>query len=315
MSEKEELIELFRERARAGELPALLEAHATFNLKSETLGGTVFWTTYEEDGWKLQFNDVSNWWRILDSRDVRRARATTLKQLRNLLEDRPATIVSNFFDSGHRFSKLPVNPPTGRSVILIHGWGVRAWSMQNLAAALASQGYDTYNYDYPSSLGTIEEHVATFLEQFRDLLSQFPENEEIFFLTHSMGGLLLRGVLAQLRPEEAHRIQAIVMLGPPNRGSGLAYFGKMPGVANFNRSLKDMTPSADSYVMNIPPPSWLPPTGIIAGSHDGKVAIPSTHLPEGQEHMHLVVDATHPGLRNPATVLPHILHFFQNKKF
>ena len=312
---KTELIQLFREKVRAGELPSLLETHCTYNIPFLTLGGSVFWTTYEEGGWKLQFNDVSGWWRILDASEVRFARGTTLKQLRNLLEGRPTSVVSNYFDVGYRFGKTSAKTPTGRSVVLIHGWGVRASSMQKLADVLAEEGFDAYNYDYPSAKATLAGQVAVFLEKFRGLLAQLPASEKIYLLTHSMGGLILRGALAQMTLQETQRIQAIVMLGPPNRGSGLAYFGKLPGVSAVNASLEDMTPDADSYVMTIPPPVWLPPIGIIAGSKDGKVSEKSTHLPEPLKYEHIVVKSTHPGLRKPEKVLTYILKFFKEKKF
>ena len=130
-----------------------------------------------------------------------------------------------------------------------------------------------------------------------------------------MGGLILRGALAEMTLAEAKRIRAIVMLGPPNQGSGLAYLGKIPGVRTVNASLKDMTPEEDSYTMNIPPPVWLPPVGIIAGRHDGKVSLDSTRLPSPLEHEHVVVDSTHPGLREPEKVLSEVLLFFRKREF
>ena len=312
---KTELIQLFREKVRAGELPSLLEAHGTFNISSSTLGGSVFWTTYEEGGWKLQFNDVSDWWRILDASDVRLARGTTLRQLRNLLEGRPTSVVVNYADKGYCFGKTSAKTPTGCSVVLIHGWGVRSSSMQKLADALSQEGFDAYNYDYPSAEASIAGHVDHFLKEYRELLAKLPENENIYFLTHSMGGLILRGALAQMTVAEAQRIQAIVMLGPPNQGSVLAYLGKIPSVNKINASLEDMTPEADSYVMNIPAPAWLPPVGIIAGSRDEKVSVKSTHLPGNLKHHHITVNSSHPGLRKPETVLIYILKFFKEKGF
>lgn len=313
--QQQELVVLFRDCVRGGRLQALLDSHGTFNLECGTLGGKVWWETYEAGGWKLQFHRISGWWRILDTADTRVARGTTLEQLRSLLEGRPVSVVTNYFDRGYRFGKTAAKAPSGCSVILIHGWGVRARSMQELADALAEEGFDAYNYDYPSAEATLADHVSRFLASYRELLAQLPDNEEIYFLTHSMGGLVLRGALAQMTAEEAQRIQAIVMLGPPNRGSGLAYLGKVPGVSAVNASLKDMTPEEDSYTMNIPPPVWLPPVGIIAGRYDGKVSVESTHLPEPLSHHHIVVKSTHPGLRKPKKVLKEILHFFRNREF
>ncbi len=220
-----------------------------------------------------------------------------------------------YFDQGYRFSRTPDAGATGQTVILINGWGVQAYSMQELAEALAKKGFDARNYDYHSSECCITLHVEIFLVHLRKLVKELPQNEKIHILTQSMGGLILRGALARMTSYECQRISSIVMLGPPNKGSLLAYFGAIPTVRKWNASLGDMTPEATSYAMTIPEPAWLPPTGIIAGKNDGKVAVEDTHLPEPLHHEHIVVDCSHPGPRSPVKVLKHILKFFRSAPF
>ena len=183
------------------------------------------------------------------------------------------------------------------------------------AAETAAEGYDAYNYDYPSSKMNIEAHTTRFLQELRTLMATLPPDERIYVLTHSMGGLILRGALARMTVDEAKRLEAIVMLGPPNKGSLWAYLGRLPIVGQLNESLGDMTPDTDSYTMTLPPPAWLPPTGIIAGRRDGKVALEDTGLPAPLPYQWLMVDCTHPGLRNPENVLAQVLNFFQTKHF
>lgn len=313
--DKQELVDLFMEVAEEGELPGLLKSNATFNVDFLTMGGNVFWESHHCNGWNLQFNAISGWWRILDENDVRVARGTSLEQLAALLNDRPTSIISNYFDKGYRFSRTPAIVQSGRIVVLVHGWGVRASSMQKLADALAQNGYEAYNYDYPTRKNNIEEHCRLFLEKYRELLRDLPPNVKIHFLTHSMGGLVLRGAMANMTEAECRRISAIVMLGPPNRGSVLAYFGKVPGVSAVNKSLRDMAPDAHSFVSNIAAPPWLPPVGIIAGLHDGKVALENTRLPEPLPYKHTIVNCTHPGLRKPKNVLTQVLSFFSTQSF
>ena len=307
--------QLFRILAQNGQLAERLDAHSTLNVPAPTFGGPVFWETEESNGWKLQFNKCSGWWRILDKNDVRVARGTSEEQLKNLLADKPTSLLQNYFDEGFRFSKTPARRQAGKCVILIHGWGVRSISMQQLADGMSENGYDAYIYDYPTAECHITRHTEIFLEKYRKLVAAFPANEEIYFLTHSMGGLILRDAMSRMTEAECRRISAIVMLGPPNRGSGLAYFGKLPGAESINASLGDMTPDDDSYVMKIPSPAWMPPTGIIAGRNDGKVAVENTHLPSGLSYRHIVVDSDHPGLRNPSNTLKHILSFFDKHAF
>ncbi len=311
----EEVIQNFRELAENGHLEQRLGSRSTFNVACWTGGGPVWWDTYEANGWKLQINIISGWWRILDRNDMRVARGTTEEQLRNLLEDRPTSVFSNYFDQGYRFSRTPAAGAAGKTVILIHGWGVRARSMQELADGLAKEGFDARNYDYPSSELPLASHVDIFIKRYRELVKQLPEEEKIHILTHSMGGLILRGALARMTSDECRRISSIVMLGPPNKGSLLAYFGEIPIVREWNASLGDMTPEATSYTMTIPDPAWLPPTGIIAGKSDGKVAVEDTHLPAPLPHKHIMINCSHPGLRDPSNVLGYTLKFFHTNTF
>ena len=227
-------------------------------------------------------------------------------------------VLTNFFERGFRFHKLESFPAACKretnAVFLVHGWGVRAVSMARLASALADEGFTVYNYDYPSSKRNIEAHSAIFLSLYRRLPST-EKPAEVSFVTHSMGGILLRAALAQMDEAECRRIGAIVMLGPPNRGSGLAYFGNIKAVRGINASLADMTPSPGSFVQNIPPPPFLPPVGIVAGKYDGKVTLDSTLLPDGQPCERTIVPCTHPGLRNPKYTLAPILSFLRSKSF
>ena len=229
-----------------------------------------------------------------------------------------ANVLTNYFERGYRFHKIEsVTIPRERetkAVFLVHGWGVRAVAMARLASALADEGYTVYNYDYPTSKRNIREHSEIFLTLYHRILST-AKPAGVYFVTHSMGGILLRAALARMDEAECRRIEAIVMLGPPNRGSVLAYFGKGRVARGLNASLADMTPSPDSFVRNIPPPPFLPPVGIVAAKYDGKVAPGSTLLPDGQSCERIIVPCTHPGLRKPEYTLAAILRFLASKSF
>ena len=228
-------------------------------------------------------------------------------------------ILTNYFEHGYRFHRLESVTASScnrerKAVFLIHGWGVRAVAMGRLASALADEGFIVYNYDYPSSKLSIGEHSDIFLSLYRCILNTEIASE-VYFVTHSMGGILLRAALAQMDESECRRIEAIVMLGPPNRGVILACFGNSKIAHGINASLADMMPSPDSFVRKIPPPPFLPPVGIVAGKYDGKVALSSTLLPDGQPCQRVVLPCTHPGLRNPKYTLAPILGFFRSKTF
>ncbi len=230
-----------------------------------------------------------------------------------------ADIIANYFERGYRFRRIEaedaIHPQSPKAVFVIHGWGVRAVSMDDLAYALADLEFTVFNYDYPSAERNIEGHSRIFLDLYRRTLRREHINRKVYFLTHSMGGILLRSAMAKMSEAECRKIEAIVMLGPPNQGSILAHLGKSDIVRSFNASLADMTTDRDSYVKNIPAPPFLPPVGIIAGRFDGKVALRNTSLPDGQPYQRTVIDCTHPGLRDPGNTLSPILTFFREKSF
>ena len=215
-------------------------------------------------------------------------------------------LASALFRKAPAFFRCPGGEDTA---VLIHGWGVRAAAMGPLARYLNAAGFTVLNYDYPTSKAHIAEHGSRFLELFRQ--EQLPG--KVFFLTHSMGGLVLRYALAGMTEAECRKIDAIVMLGPPNRGSRLAVPGLFRGAAKINASLGDMAPGAKA--LEIPPPVFLPPAGIIAGNFDGKVKPADTALPDGLPFAFCRINCTHPGLRRPVNTGTLILNFFRKREF
>lgn len=100
----------------------------------------------------------------------------------------------------------------GPPVVLLHGlW--RGWrAMQPLARALDQEGFSTLNLPYPSGRMPIDHLVARVRSQVEKIAGDQPVN----FITHSLGGILVRSLLAGEVPWEWGKI---IMLAPPNRGS------------------------------------------------------------------------------------------------
>ncbi|GAA5215530.1 esterase/lipase family protein [Corallincola platygyrae] len=207
-------------------------------------------------------------------------------------------------------------------VVLLHGLGKSARSMQWLSYEL-SQSYQVANISYPSLSKPIEQLAAPTVEaglqQCRGLGA-----DRVHFVTHSMGGILLRHYLAH---HEISSLGRVVMLGPPNQGSEIIdQLQQWEFVA-------DLLGPAGNQLSTIPTsvPNSLGAVefelGVIAGNQtvnpilslwlpdadDGKVSVERAQV-EGMSDF-LVVDASHPLLMWRPDVTLQVEAFLQTGHF
>lgn len=195
---------------------------------------------------------------------------------------------------------------TDATVVLLHGMGRTRLSMRRAAGRLGRMGWSTRLVGYPSLTCPIENmaaHVAGKLEDVRGTLH---------FVTHSLGGLVLRRLLREHRPQ---RLGRVVMLAPPNRGSGLArrltVFGRVvPAIRQLSRPEEELDAllgplNQDVLVVAgtraIGPLRWITKT-----SNDGIVTVEETG---GRP---LVVRAGHTFIMNSPEVLAAVHRFLTN---
>ncbi|MGB3213022.1 MAG: alpha/beta fold hydrolase [Desulforhopalus sp.] len=217
------------------------------------------------------------------------------------------------------------SPDVEECVVLLHGLARSSRSMDDMANALQAEDYFTVNMDYPSRSTTVERLALIEIPKVLQICRE-QRAKRISFVTHSMGGILLRYYLSQ---EEIAELKRVVMLSPPNKGSevvdtlrGNFFFEWRNGPAG-----QQLGTGPDSLLHQLGPATF--PLGIITGDEpafydlwmvdmipgpsDGKVSVESAKL-EGMTDF-LVLPENHTFIINDEEVIRQTLYFLQHEKF
>lgn len=206
-------------------------------------------------------------------------------------------------------------------VILLHGLARTEKSMGKMAKALEGQHYKVVNYAYPSR----RHDIATLAtEALPAAVQQCESSQPINFVTHSMGGTLLRYFLAHHTIPNFGRA---VMLAPPNQGSELVdKLARVPGYRLINGPAGDQLGTKENAIyLELPPVNF--PLGVIAGSRsfnplysniipgidDGKVSVENTKVAGMSDH--IVLDTSHTFLMKNKLVIRQTKHFLSKGSF
>ncbi|HVV67483.1 MAG TPA: alpha/beta fold hydrolase [Gammaproteobacteria bacterium] len=208
---------------------------------------------------------------------------------------------------------MPYHEPKNEIIILMHGLMRTHRSMRFLEKYLNKNGYETYNYNYPSTQFTIEEHGAHLNNYIANLLLTHP-NKNLNFITHSLGGIIARKALSQLSQQNLDRCNSLIMLAPPNKGSLFAKLALAiaPFLSLWIKPLAELSCNPDAYVHQVPVPDQIK-IGTIAGRFDIKAPPAVTHLVQQSDF--LMVNSAHTFIMNHPKARTAILNFLQQGKF
>jgi pimeloyl-ACP methyl ester carboxylesterase len=208
-------------------------------------------------------------------------------------------------------------------IILLHGMYRSAVAMQPLERYFQTQGYQVTSISYPSTKYDIETLVRDYLHPAVQS-AQRKSTQKIHFVTHSMGGILVRYYLNNYPLEDLGKV---VMIAPPNQGTELAeLFSDSSWIATKTGPAKQQhSTQQDSLVNQLGPVNF--DVGIIAGNYnsnlltawllpgedDGVVSVESTKVKNMKDFM--IVPEKHFRLRGNQTVLQQAAYFLKHANF
>ena len=215
-----------------------------------------------------------------------------------------------------------MHPANQDTIVFLHGLG-RTWlSMAWLASKARRRGYAVVNHGYRSRRHSIDEHA----EQLRILVRAITCTGQIHFITHSLGGIIVRAMLADrgARPDCLGRV---VMLSPPNQGSELADFlsGNPVFHAVLGPAAGELGTSESSTPNKLGPVDF--DVGVITGDRtvfpwssrifpgpgDGKVTVERAQVSGMRDF--LVVQRSHSFIMYGSDVAEAAFHFLEHGRF
>ncbi len=287
-----------------------------------TMGGKQFWS--DElffHKWRIQRNVFTGHYRLLDEQDRRHA-SGTYDQCRDALDEIKL--------------KQGLPPMKGKAVIVLHGLFRSRNSMDSLCDYLAEHGgYEIFNVTYPSTRDEIGEHARSLAH----IIDNLDGIEELNFVGHSMGNIIIRHYLGDLQRQAAEKNQdstapnaertrrpafhRFVMLAPPNHEAQMAtafgdnfLYKTISGQSGqqLGRQWKDFecklaVPDFEFAIIAGGKNSDKGYNPLLSGDNDGTITVESAKLPGARDF--IVLPVLHTFIMNDSKVQELTLQFLQ----
>ncbi|MFA6916624.1 MAG: hypothetical protein WC222_09520 [Parachlamydiales bacterium] len=204
-------------------------------------------------------------------------------------------------------------------LVTIHGFLGDTWNMKYMASGYSDKHVYVKHWAYPSRDKLIQEHGADLAHYLQKLARKKP-GVPINFITHSMGGLVLRSAMNHPECPPEAKIGRAALLAPPNQGAGWGrfldqyYFSHLIGKEKAGKQLRSQAdfeflgqfPDTVQVLViagtkNINP--W------IKGKSDSTVTVDETRL--NTPHQHKTVHAEHTMILFSKRAYRYIKEFFK----
>jgi hypothetical protein len=226
--------------------------------------------TYIHAGWRVQQHAVNGRCRVVDDRGRKYPCAT---------EDAGLAMIAARRAAG-------LKPRSDHMILIVPGLNNYAFNQMLMKRRFERAGYECMIWDYASNRGTVTDHAC----RLDNALARLDGVRTVSFVTHSLGGLVLRAVLAGGTAWPA-QLGRIVMIAPPHGGSFMADMvaGRAP-----LKGLYEWVCGQVGHELTAQGAAKLPPVtapvGIITGGiyhNDGWVAWESSLIPAAADTVHI----------------------------
>jgi triacylglycerol lipase len=216
---------------------------------------------------------------------------------------------------------IPANSTAYEKVVLLHGLARSSGSMKKMEESLSRADYQVLNIDYPSREYDIPE-LARMIR--KEIVSKTSDTEKVYFVTHSMGGIIVRYIQ---KNDPLPNIGRVVMLSPPNHGSEVVDalkdiwpFELINGPAGKQLGTDEMSIPQSLGPVNFEAGiitgdrsiNWINSL-IIPGDDDGKVSVNSAKV-DGMADF-FVVHVSHPFIIKNEGVISKCISFLKTGHF